>query len=157
MSGREMADALADVLHEQKEKAESEKERAARQKRGTSPVTWVAFVVLSAVSAYLWIVSPAWLHPEPPEPIPMLLEDAGLRMEIFNVALKVEVYRDRVGRLPNSLEEAGDPFSSVEYRQLGSNVYRLSLAGPNVSIEYSSTEPLELFLGDAVQVIEEGR
>jgi hypothetical protein len=152
-----MADALADVLHEQKTKAEIEKERAAQRKRGTSPFTWVAFVVLSAVSAYLWIVSPDWLHPEPPEPIPMILEDAGLRMEVFNVALQVEGYRDRVGRLPNSLEEAGNPVSSVEYRQVGSSAYQLAIAGPNVRVEYSSTDSLELFLGDAEQVIRERR
>lgn len=152
-----MADALADVLKDQGDKAKRRKEVASRRRRTTPPVTWVAFVLLSIISGYLWIGSPSWLHPAPPDPISPALEDAGLRMELFHQALLVEGFRSREGRLPNSLSEAGDPFSEVEYHQVNGQAYRLVSAGGLGRVEYASTDSLELFLGDAAQVIEAGK
>jgi hypothetical protein len=157
VSGKDMADALADVLKEQGEKAKRRKETKPRGKRTTSSATWVAFVLLSALSGYLWLGSPSWLEPAPPDPISPALEDAGLRMEVFHQALLVKEFRAQEGRLPNSLSEAGDPFSEVEYHQVNGQAYRLALAGGRVAVEYASNDSLELFLGDAVQVIKEGR
>ena len=153
-----MADALADVLSEQSEKAQLRGEMAPRGEKKTSSRTWVAFLLLSAFSGYLWIGSPAWLQPTPPDPISPALEEAGLRMEVFHQALLIEEFLDREGRLPNSLSEAGDPFSEVEYIRATGQEYRLAFTGSGVgTIEYASTDSLELFLGDAPQIIREGR
>ena len=123
----------------------------------TSPRTWVAFLLLSVFSGYLWIGSPSWLQPTPPDPMAPALEEAGLRMEVFLQALLIEEFRDQEGRLPNSLSEAGDPFSEVEYIRGNSQDYRLTFAGPGGAVEYASTDSLELFLGDAPRIIREGR
>ena len=156
VSGQEMAGALADVLKEQSEKAQTRKGDGPRGRRNTPPVTWVAFVLLCAFSGYLWVGSPDWLLPAPPEPVSAALEDAGLRMEVFNQALLVEEFRDREGRLPNSLFEAGDPLSEVDYRVVNGQVYRLAAESETGRVEYTSSDSLELFLGDAAWTIKGG-
>lgn len=156
VSGKDMADALADVLQEQSEKARRREEQGPRRKRSASSGKWVALVSLSIFSGYLWIGSPSWLQPAPPEPISPALVDAGIRMEIFDQALLVEDFRDREGRLPNSLSEAGDPFSEVDYVRGDGQTYRFTAAGTSGTVEYSSTDSLELFLGDAPRVIRGG-
>ena len=156
VSGRDMADALADVLRDQSEKAQRREGQGPRGKRTTSAGSWVALIILSLFSAYLWFGSPSWLQPRAPDPISPALEDAGLRMEIFDQALLVEDFRDREGRLPNSLSEAGDPFSEVDYLRGDGQTYRLTAAGMSGTVEYTSTDSLELFLGDAPQVIRGG-
>lgn len=156
VSGREMADALADVMKDQNEKAASREVAGARAERRTSPVTWVAFLLLSAFSGYLWLGSPSWLQPETPNPVTPALHDAGLRMEIYNQALLVESFKGLQGRLPNSLAEAGDPFTVVQYERLDGDRYRLIMTGEGEALEYRSGDPLLEFLGDAPRVIEEG-
>jgi len=77
-------------------------------------------------------------------------------MEVFNQALLVEEFRDREGRLPNSLFEAGDPLSEVDYRVVNGQVYRLAAESETGRVEYTSSDSLELFLGDAAWTIKGG-
>ncbi|MBT8398469.1 MAG: hypothetical protein HKO65_02295 [Gemmatimonadetes bacterium] len=154
-----MADALADVLVEQKEKVQRRKEATPKPERRTSPVVWVALILLSAVSGYIWFGSPAWLNADP-DPVPPPLAEAGLRMEIFYQAVLVEDFLESEGRLPNDLAEAGEPLSEVDYEKIDARTYRLALAGlgeaSDVVVEYISTDSLEAFLGDAPQIIRMG-
>ena len=76
-----------------------------------------------------------------------------MRMEIYLQALKVQEYLRDEGRLPNSLAEAGDPFSPVEYERMDRRSYRLWLQGPAGIVELTTADSLEAFLGDARQVI----
>jgi hypothetical protein len=151
-----MADALADVLKEQGEKIRSREEsRGSKERKNTSPGTWLAFLIFAALSAYVWVGSPAWLEPERPT-IPPTLVQAGLRMEIFNQALMVEEFRETQGRLPRDLAEAGDSLADLDFRRIGEENYSLATEGPLGPVQYVSTDSLELFLGDAVQVIRQG-
>ncbi|MFH1764727.1 MAG: hypothetical protein ABIF09_11090 [Gemmatimonadota bacterium] len=151
-----MADVLADVLKDQNEKAKRRQDLPSEMKRRkTSPATWVALVGFSIFSGYIWIGSPSWLDPAPPT-ISSALADAGLRMEVFQQALRIEEFREAEGRLPNDLSEAGDPFSEVEYSRIDARAYRLSFAGPGGRVEYVSTESLDAFLGNSLQVIRHG-
>ena len=151
-----MADALADVLKDQDEKAKSRIAAPSREKRRkTSPFTWVMLVVSSGLSGYVWLASPSWLEPPPPVLSPALAE-AGLRMEVLQQALLIEGFREAEGRLPNDLSEAGDPYSEVDYRRIDARNYRLRFAGEGGAVEYVSTEPLDVFLGNSVQVIRRG-
>ena len=158
VSGREMADALADVLKEESEKARDRRETDEKKKkdrRGTGPGAWLAFGVFAVLAGYVWVGSPAWLDSSPP-PVPPPLLEAGMRMEIFQSALVVEEFLENRGRLPDDLGEAGEPDAEVQYEALDRETYRLSLAGPQGSLEHVSSDSLELFLGDAVQVIQTG-
>jgi len=157
VSGREMAGALADVMKQQADKAQSQREADAERKKGrkSSPFTWVLFLALSAVSAYIWIGSPDWLESKP-APVPPELAAAGLRMEVHQQALMVNRYLEDSGRLPETLAEAGIGETGVVYTPVGEARYRLELTGPKGSVEYDSDEPLDLFLGDALHVIRQG-
>jgi len=156
VSGRDMADALADVLRDQNEKAKSRLDApSTKKKRKTSPATWVVFVVFSVLLGYIWFASPSWLNTAPPVPSPALA-DAGLRMEVLGQALLIEEFREAEGRLPNDLSEAGDPFSEVEYDRVDARDYRLRFAGRGGAVEYVSTESLDVFLGNSLQVIRQG-
>lgn len=156
VSGKEMADALADVLQEQTKKADVWRSPGRHGgERKSSLITWVVLLLLLGGSGYVWFGSPAWLAAGPP-PIPPTLVEAGLRIEIFQEALRVEDFLQAEGRLPKDLTEAGDPYAGVEYQQVDPATYRLALAGPRGVVEYVSTDSLELFLGDAEQVIRTG-
>ncbi len=151
----EMASALADVLEDQATKAKRRAKAPRPTERRAGPAILGLLAVLATVSAYLWFGNPAWLQPDPPEPLPLLVQDAGLRMEVYLQALRVEEFREREGRLPNTLEEAGDPFSEVGYVRLDGARYRLSLSRfePDLTVEYDSGQPLGEFLGNAPQLI----
>ena len=156
VSGKEMADTLADVLKQQEKKAEGWREPTTkRANRRTSPLTWVVLIVGAVSSGYVWIAPPAWLDTSP-APISPALAEAGLRMEVFQQALLVGQFLSDRGRLPDDLAEAGAPSSGVEYQKIDAEVFRLTLSSPVASVEYLSTDSLDSFLRDSFQIIRQG-
>ncbi len=145
--------AVADVLQDQAERAIARTQAPAPTAAGGGPLVWAALVLLTTLSAYLWIAPPGWLAGPAALPPPLELVEAGRRMEVYLQALNVEDFLEREGRLPNSLAEAGDPFSEVTYQRLDADGYRLTLAWEEDSLSYQSGEPLEGFLGNAVEII----
>lgn len=152
-----MAGALADVMKDQAQKAQSQKaaETQGKKRRKTHPITWGAFILFSAFSAYIWIASPEWLE-SGPDPLPAALVDAGLRMEVYQQALLINRFVDVSQRLPRGLEDLGGPETRVTYAPLGGLDYRLELTGPQGTVAYVSTEPLDQFLGNSRQIIRQG-
>ena len=148
-----IADAVANVMKEQAEKEAARDEILLPLDQPPSAVPWIVLGVLSILSLYLWFGSPSFLATGVPEPLPPTLVEAGLRMEVYHQALKVNGFYQRERRLPNSLAEAGDPYSNVAYQRLDPRSYRLWIAGTEGSIEFASTDSLSLFLGNAPQVI----
>jgi len=155
VSGREMADALADVLKDQTKKGEERGEAPPSRGRKTSPAVRIALIIFSVLSGYVWFGSPSWLAYAPPG-IPEALAEAGLRMEVFQQAVLVEEFLEDEDRLPNDLAEAGDPFTEVEYHKIDAQTFRLASSAGGQAVEYLSTESLEVFLGDAPQIIRGG-
>ena len=151
----EIVDTLADVLRDQEERA---------KKRSQRPVPWTTrhrgaltgiLLILAASSIYLWAFPPGWLSAPAARPPPPELLEAGVRMEIYLTALRVRAFQEDAGRLPNSLEEAGDAYSTVAYERLDSQRFSLSLRGPAGTLIYRSWEPLDGFLGDACEIMAE--
>ena len=155
VSGKEMADALADVLKDQTDKGENRGKGPPQMGRKTSPMVWAALVVFSVLSGYVWFGSPSWLAYAPPG-VPATLAEAGLRMEVFQQAVLVEEFLEDEGRLPNDLAEAGDPFSDVEYDKIDARTFRLASSADGHAVEYISTDSLNVFLGNALQIIRRG-
>ena len=152
-AGSEIAEALVDVMQDQAHRAKARAEVSGPRAKRAGPVLGVLLVLLSLFSAYLWFGSPAVLQPEPLDPITPELEAAGLRMEVFLQASAVEEFQAREGRLPTTLAEAGDPYTEVVFEAVGANRYRLRLSSPSTTVEYDSVDPLEGFLGNAVEVV----
>ena len=154
-SGSEIADALADVLEHTAKRAEAE-ERAEKPRDRSSAFHWFGLGILTAISAYLWIGPPEWIQPDPPPPPTVQLEEAGLRLNIYLQAMRIERFRTEEGRLPESLIEAGDPIDNIEYQRVGEQDYHLSGTSDNMVLGFSSTEPPETLLSDAMVVIRRG-
>ena len=149
----ELYETLADVLRDQEEKALEGTQR---------PIPWgerhrlslsISLVLLMAISVLLWASPPAWLHSPGAGPLPAGTAEAGLRMEVYLQAIRVRSFQAHERRLPNSLEEAGDPHSIVIYERLDAERYRLSVEGPGGSMVYESSQSPDDFLGDAPAVL----
>lgn len=152
-----MAGALADVMKDQAAKAQSRREADARRKRGrrNGPGSWITLFVLLAVSGYIWIVSPSWLQ-SGPAPIPPTLADAGLRVEVYQQAIRIDEFVQENQRLPRDLAELGDEETRVEFTPLSGLEYRLRISGPQGFVEYTSPQDLGGFVGNALQIIRQG-
>ena len=157
MADKGIDDAIAHVLEEQAEKAKNRDEAPVPREGGSSPLVWGAFVVFTALSAYVWFAPPAWLDVPVSEPMSSELAEAGIRMEVYLQAVNVQEFLESERRLPNSLEELGDPFTLVVYERLDADRYRLSMDGPDGVVMYQSTDSLDGLMGDAMQTIREGR
>ena len=108
--------------------------------------------VLAFVSIWLWVFPPAVLRPDVPT-IPPANQEAGLRMEMWDQRVHILRYRSEHGRLPGSLDEVGEGSTAVEYTRLTDDVFRLSGTAGDVPVSYTSTEPVEDLLGDAVSIV----
>jgi hypothetical protein len=156
VSGKEMADTLAEVLRDQNEKAKGwQKSPDGHGRRKTSPFTWVVLFAGLFLSGFVWFAPPSWLDPSP-TPLSPALTEAGLRMEVFQQALLVKQFLENQGRLPDDLAEAGAPYTEVGYQKIDAGRYRLTLFSPVASVEYLSTDSLETFLGNSLQIIRQG-
>lgn len=142
------ARALAEVLREQEAReqaalhAEERRARRVRVRRHALVATW-------GVVAWIWLASPSWLRVSPP-PRPSVAEEAeSLRLHVFLQSQAIEAYRERAGRLPYVLQEAGPPFRGLEYRRHDSRTYELQARSERVLLRYRSEQPPLDFLGQA--------
>ena len=146
----EYEDALSDILEDQVRRKELRSAPAATSARprlhaGIPPI-------LAIISIWLWAFPPTVLQPEVPI-IPPANQEAGLRMEMFLQFVNVQRYVSENGLLPNDLEEAGDGSDEVLYTREAGNSFRLTGRVGNVTVVFTSTEPVENLLGDAVAIV----
>lgn len=148
------ARAVAAVLAEQAARVE------ARRRIESVPTTTrgrlVVMAVLSLCALYLWFAAPSWVAPAPPPPIPAERVEAGLRLAVYLQAQQVERFRSHRGRLPDVLEETGEPLPGVLYERMDARTFRLQavgVTGSSAAISYVSTDSLRAFARDADRVV----
>ena len=146
---------VAEVLEAEVEKAILRHGAPVPREGEGGPLAWISLLILTVISAYLWF-SPLGILDSPIPESPASLMRAGIRMELGLQAMKIDDFHRREGRLPNSLAEAGGPFSRVSYERLDGERYLLSLSGPQGVVIHLSTNPLTGLLGDAADVIRRG-
>lgn len=122
-------------------------------RRRTPAGTRMAAAVLVLVAGWLWLLPPGWAQPDLPPPVPAELQEAGLRLGMYLQAQQIESFRRRRGRLPDVLEETGEPLPRMHYRRLDARVYRLHGVAPSVALTYVSTDTLSVFVSDAQHVV----
>ena len=145
------ARAVAEVLAEQAARKEIR-----RQPEPRPTTTWrrvATTVVLSLLALYVWIAVPSWVVPDPPPPVPAEREEAGLRMAVYLQAQQVRLFREERGRLPDVLEEAGEPMPGVRYERIDARTFRIRAFGERGSVVYVSTDSLADFAGGAGRVL----
>ncbi len=146
----EYGDALSDILKDQARRKELR--RAPGPKPGQRRLHPIVPPVLALISIWLWAFPPAALRPVVPT-IPLANQEAGLRMEMVIQAGKVLQFLEENGRLPNDLQEVGDSPDAVRYIALAGNVFQLTGETGEITITFTSTEPLEELLADALTIV----
>lgn len=148
--GPERYEALLEVLEQQAQRAHEGPEH--RRRRSYGPIL---LVVLIGVTAWLWILPPAWLIPPAPEPQPIEAEEAALRFGMYLQAQRIKAYELRHGRLPETLGEAGEGLPGASYRVLGAGVYELTGTTDRIRLTYRSSQPLREWVGAGADVVDE--
>ena len=151
-----LLEAFDSVLKQQAENREADlREEAARRRsrNRVRPTIWAAAVLALFLCTYLYIERPEWLFPASVPPESIAIQEASLRIGMANVAQHVERYRQRRGKLPSTLLEAGTQVEGITYHPLDSTEWRLIGSHAGIELTLASREPLTRFLGNSFEVI----
>ncbi len=146
----EYGDAISDVLKDQvrRDKLRS----AATPKPSRTRVHPSIPLVLALLLIWLWAFPPAALLPDVPTISPAR-QEAGLRMEMFTQRAHILRYQAEYGSLPDGLDQVGGRPVGVEYTRLANGVFQLSGTAGDITVNYTSTQPEEDLLGDAIGIV----
>ena len=154
--GGDRYEALLEVLEHEKTQAARARalEEAERQKQKEQRGPYWPVFVLLAITAWLWLFPPAFLSMDPPPPQPVEQEEAALRFTMYLQAQRIKAFRLAEGRLPETLEEAGEPLPGMRYTRLHADLYQLTGATDRVTLTYRSDLPLDEFVGSGADVVD---
>ncbi len=148
--------AFDSVLKRQAEDREAEARTAEARRLAASrtrPLFWAGGVLGLFFAAYLWVERPEWLFPPPVAPESTAIKEASARIGVANAAQHVERFRQRFGRLPENLVEAGAQVEGVSYQRTGADSWRIEGDNGAVRVSLGSSESLAKFLGNSFEVI----
>ncbi|HEX2220223.1 MAG TPA: hypothetical protein VHG35_15575 [Gemmatimonadales bacterium] len=151
-----LLEAFDNVLKQQAEEREAELREAAarrRDRRHIRPSLAAAAVLVLMLCSYLYIERPEWIFPSAAAPESIAIREASLRIGMANAAQHVERYRQRTGKLPSSLVEAGTGVQGMSYEPVGSGAWRLVGTHAGIELTLSSQDSLPRFLGNSFEVI----
>jgi hypothetical protein len=149
-----LLEAFDTVLKAQAEEREARRAEAeARRRHGTSRLLMVVCAAIMVfVGVYLYVERPDWVFPAPPTPESVVVREASLRIAVANAAQHIERYRQRTGRLPATLGEAGAHESGLDYEP-ATTLYKLVADTAGVRVTYDSSQPLVQFVGNSFKII----
>lgn len=142
-SDRERERAVLEVLRLQREREAAQAfqrlrwERERRRKRGLG-LRHAVFLLALVGTVYVFSGSPLWLQAPPPGPSVEHL-DASLRLSLYLQGQRVETFRQREGRLPESLAEVGGGFPEIRYSRTDRGTYHLAGVTETHTVFYSSS------------------
>ena len=154
MTETEGLEAFDTVLKTQAEQREAERV-AAEALRRRGPSKWLLLTCLVTIlltGAYLYVERPEWVFPPPPTPESTAIREASLRIALANAAQHLERFRERSGRLPATLAEAGAHGTGIDYHRTQAG-YRLTGQTGELIISLDSSQPLSGFLGNSFEII----
>ncbi|MEP7325834.1 MAG: hypothetical protein ABI836_07800 [Gemmatimonadota bacterium] len=112
-----------------------------------------AFLGLAlGITAYLSLMPPAWLKPTPVPPPTPAVRSASDHFAIYLQAQRIETFRNSRGRLPSTIEEAGEPIPGIRYQPYSDGSYALA-SNRDSTIRYSSHDSLGTFLGESLTLL----
>ena len=83
----------------------------------------------------------------------MALQESGLRIEMYLQVARIQSYVTEHERLPATLEDAGEVTEGVTYVPMAGSVFRLRGEAGGVTVDYTSTEPVEDLLANAKEMV----
>lgn len=150
--GTDRYEALLDVLEQEAEKVRSEGVLGAASPREGRIRLVLVTILIAAFGLVQW-KGDDWFGPEPiPPPTAMELEQS-LRAAMFLQAQRIKAFTTRTGRLPNTLDEAGEPLPGVRYAKLGDGGYQLRGENHGITLTYRSDQPVSRLLGNAASLL----
>jgi len=154
-SGQEAQNALLAVMEERVERRQKQAEATRKPKPSGAPQA--AAIMLALLSAWMWISPPSLLQPRPIPPPPPIVQESGLRMDVYMVAVQILRFQSAKGRLPITAEEAVfEPIQAdrFEYVATGQDLFRLTATRDGHVVVYSSDQSLVEFASQARAVLE---
>lgn len=151
-----LLDAFDTVLKTQAEERETDARAAEARRRARAssrPLLAASAAILLAIGAYLAIRQPTWVFAPRPTPESLAIKEASLRITMANASQHVQHFRQRTGRLPESLAEAGARGDDLVYSRLGASSYRLVGENGLAHVMLTSDDSLADFLGNSFQII----
>ena len=152
-----LLEAFDTVLKTQAEEREAqlrEAEARRRTRNRSRPVMLACAAILLFVTAYLWVEQPEWVFPAKAPPESVAVKEASLRIGMANAAQHVERFRQRNGRLPTTLAEAGAHGDAFAFERLaGGTEWRLTGQSGAARLTLTSKDPLSSFLANSFEVI----
>lgn len=151
-----LLEAFDSVLRTQAEEREAEQRAAEARRRARArsrPLMWTCLAIVMFVAGYLWVEQPDWVFPSRAPVESGELKEASLRIGMANAAQHVERYRQRTGRLPASLSEAGAHGQNLSYQVIGTGAWQLIGRNGAAPLTLTSTESLTKFLGNSFEII----
>ena len=74
-------------------------------------------------------------------------------MEMFIQFNDIQRFAAENGRIPNDRRELGDYADGVQYVPMAGNAFRLIGTVGDITVDFTSSEPLEDLLADAKQIV----
>jgi hypothetical protein len=113
---------LQEIAEKKKKSAEVRKNPPKKRKKGAVVKATLA-VLLPPMVAAVWIFKP--FAPPPPGPVRPPEEAAAWQTALLGAAQRVVDWRDSVGALPNTLEEAGVELPGADYTATGDSTFAI--------------------------------
>ena len=115
-------------------------------------VGW-GLVLLAIVAGWLFGSRPEWVFPPPTVAEAPEVTVASMRLALVRERQRVERYREQNGRLPTTLAEAGSSLTNIEIAAGPGDSYLLRAVEGETALELHSSDSLESFLGNSLEVI----
>jgi hypothetical protein len=127
------------------------------RERLISPVLATGLLTLVALVVSIAVTRPPWLgfaetYVEAP-----VVQDASLRLAIYQARQRVEQYRRVHGALPATLPIAGVNDPALRMTVVSGAQYVIEGGSDSARLALRSDEPVRPFLGDAFEVVVDGR
>ena len=158
--GEEARSAVEDVLKDQAERADRRKQATPAPPRDRTAQQWVASVVLVGMSVWIYVAPPSVVRPPPPPVASAPLQDAELRLTLYQVVLRLEAHQQEAGALPERLDqvlEAPEDREGLEYVRLAPDRFRLTGVRGEAVILFETGDSVDDLLGNARRTLEEVR
>lgn len=115
-------------------------------------VGW-GLALLAVLAGWLFGTRPEWVFAPPPIAEAPEVTAASMRLALVRERQRVERYQEQNGRLPATLAEAGGTLPNIEIATSPDGSYLLRAVEGGTALELHSSDSVEAFLGNSLQVI----
>ncbi len=109
--------------------------------------------LIALLGTYVSVLRPEWVFPAEPVAESPQISEASMRLALVRERQRVEEYLRTHGRLPASLFEAGGRLPDATLSPGSANSFTVSVPHAGQLLELRSSDRLEDFLGNSLEII----